>query len=68
MDVGEQHGAVQPGVGDLVAVGAWDSGDQAVGAQPAEVVADLSGGELAGLGAEQAGEQAAQVAVVEPIG
>ena len=35
VEVGEQHGVVQAGVGDLVAVGAGDAGDQAVGAEPA---------------------------------
>jgi hypothetical protein len=57
--VGEQHGVVASGVGDSVAVGAGEPGDQAVGAQPPEVVTDLTGGDLAGLGAEQVGELAA---------
>jgi hypothetical protein len=30
VDVGEQHGVVQAGVSDVVAVGAGDAGDQPV--------------------------------------
>jgi hypothetical protein len=36
MDVGEQHRVVGPGVGEPVAVGAGDAGDEPVGAQPAQ--------------------------------
>ena len=35
VDVGEQHGVVQSGVADAVAVGFGDAGDQPVGAEPA---------------------------------
>jgi len=35
LNVGEQHGVVQPGVGDAVAVRAGDAVDQPVAAQPA---------------------------------
>jgi hypothetical protein len=35
VEVGEQHRVVEAGVGDLVAVGAGDAGDQAVCAEPA---------------------------------
>jgi hypothetical protein len=59
VDVGEQHGVVHPGVGDAVAVAAGDAGDQAVGAEPAQVVADPAGGDLVGCAAEQFGEQVA---------
>jgi hypothetical protein len=56
---------VQSGVDDPVAVGARDAGDQAVGAEAAQVIAHLPGGDL-GL-AEQVSEQAAQVAVAESV-
>jgi hypothetical protein len=54
---------VQAGVGDLVAVGAADAGDQAVDAESAEVVADLAGGDLLGGASEQRCEVVAQVVV-----
>ena len=50
--MGDQHGVVQSGVADPVAVGSGDAGDQAVGTQPAQVVAGLSGGDLVGAFAE----------------
>src|SRR5512133_949164 len=56
VEVGEQRGVVRSGVGDSVAVAARDAGDQAVRAQPPQVVADLPG------------EQAAQVPVEETVG
>jgi hypothetical protein len=56
---------IGPGGGEPVAVRARDPGDQPVGAHPAKVVADLSGADLAWGGAEQPGEQFAQVAVAE---
>jgi hypothetical protein len=39
-----------------------------VGAEPAQVVADLASADLVGVFAEQAGEQAAEVTVEESVG
>jgi hypothetical protein len=49
-------------------VGFGDAGDQAVGAEPAQVVADLASADLVGVFAEQAGEQATEVTVEESVG
>lgn len=49
VQVGDQHGVVQPGVADPVAVGLGDACDQAVGTQPAQVVADLAGADVVGV-------------------
>ena len=68
MDAGEEHGAAQAGGGDLVAVGAGDALDQAVLAEPAQVVGGLAGGDRAGRPAEVFGEKLPQVAVEEPAG
>jgi hypothetical protein len=64
--VGDQCGVRAAGVGESVAVSAGDAGDQAVGAQAPQVVADLAGGDLAGGLAEQPGERPTQLAVAEP--
>ena len=45
MDGGEEHRGVQAVVGDRVAVGVRDAGDEAAGAEPAQVVGDLPGGD-----------------------
>jgi len=55
--VAEQHGVVQPGLGEPVAVTAWDVGDQAVDTEPSQVVAHQPGGDR--VCAEKVGEQAA---------
>src|SRR3954463_7968607 len=67
MDAGEEQGVVQPGVGDLVAVAVREPGDQPVGAEPAQVVAHASGGQLCGVDAKQLGDQLAQVTVGESV-
>ena len=59
---------MQAGVGDLVAVGAADPGDQSVDAEAAQVVAGLAGGDLLGGVCEQGCEVVAQVVVGEPGG
>jgi hypothetical protein len=64
---GQEQCVVQAGVGDLVAVAGRDPGDQPVGAQPAQILAHPSGGQLVGVAAEQLGNQRAQVAVGEPV-
>jgi len=64
--VGDQHGVVQAGVGEVVAVAAGGSGDQAVGAEPPQVIAHLPGGDVVFV--EQLGEQGVQVAVGESVG
>jgi uncharacterized protein (DUF697 family) len=55
-------------VGDLVAVGAGDALDQAVLAEPAQVVGGLAGGDGAGRLAEGLGEQFAEVFAEESAG
>ena len=49
MDAGEEHGGVQAGVGDLVAVAVRDPVDEAAGLESAQVVGGLAGGDRAGL-------------------
>ena len=71
MDAGEEHGVAQAGAGDLVAVGVRDALDEAVLAQPAEVVGGLAGCDESGAvgrAAEVFAEQAAPVLVEEPAG
>ena len=65
--VGEQQRVLQPGVGDGVAAGAGDAFDEAVGAQAAQVVGHLAGGDVFGGRAEQGRDQGAQVTVGEPV-
>ena len=67
MGVGEQQRVAEPGVGDLVAAGAGDTGDEPVGAESAQVVGHLPGGDVLGRGAEQGRDQCAQLAVGEPV-
>ncbi len=68
MDAGEEHGVAQAGGGDLVAVGVRDAFDQAVQAQPAEVVGGAPGRPGVAVDAEQLREVGAQVLVEEPAG
>ena len=53
MGVGEQQRVVQAGVGDLVAAGVRDAGDEAVFAEAAQVVSHFPGGDVLGIGAEE---------------
>ena len=66
--VGEQQGFVESGVGDLVAAGFRDAGDEAVFAEAAQVVGHLPGGDVLGRLAEEGRDQGAQLAVGEPAG
>lgn len=66
VDVGDQFGVGRSGVGDPVAVAAGGPRDEAVGAESAQVVADLPGRWPGGGEAEQLGEPPAQVGVAEP--
>ena len=59
VDAGEEHGVVQAGVGDPVAVGVGDAFDQAVQAQSAQVVGGAAGGPGGRVGAEEKREVAA---------
>lgn len=68
MQPGEEQGVAEPGVGDLVAVGAGDPLDEAVGAQPPEVVGELPAGHVLIAAAEERREVGAQVAVGESVG
>jgi hypothetical protein len=63
--VGDQHGVVKSGVADSVAVGFGDAGDEAVGTEPAQVVADLAGADLVGVFAEQSAEVAVKESVAD---
>jgi hypothetical protein len=47
--VSEQHGLVEPGVGDVVAAGSGDAADEAVVAEAAQVVGHLPGGDVLGV-------------------
>ena len=53
--VGEEQGVVQSGVGDLVAAGVRDAGDEVVFAEAAQVVSHLPGGDVLGGLAEELG-------------
>lgn len=46
--VGEQQCVLQPGVGDGVAAGVGNAFDEPVGAQAAQVVGHVSGGDVLG--------------------
>jgi hypothetical protein len=50
-NMGSEHGVVEPGVGNSVAVAVRDPCDQAVRAEPAQVVADLASADLVGVSA-----------------
>ena len=56
VDAAEQQRGLETRAGDVIATGAWGSLDQAVEAQPPEIVAHASLGELAGREAQQGGE------------
>jgi hypothetical protein len=55
--VGEQHGVIAAGVGEPLAVGSGDAGEQLVGAGRSRSARGL---------AEQPGQQLAQLTVAEP--
>ena len=57
--VREEHRVGQAGVGDLVAVGVRESGDQAVFAEPVQVVGGLAGDDAGGWSGQVVGEQGA---------
>jgi hypothetical protein len=63
---GEEHGGMQAGAGDAVAVGARDAFDELVAAEPAQVVGHLPGAD--GRQAAQFSGEVAQVAVGEAAG
>ena len=67
VDAGEEAGGAQPGVGDLVAEGVRDAFDEAVQAQPPQVVGDLPAGHEPGSLPEQGRQVAAQVGVGEAV-
>ena len=58
----------EPDAGDLVAVGVRDALDEAVHAQPPQVVAHLPAGDGLGRLAEELRDEGAQVAVGETVG
>jgi hypothetical protein len=68
VSVGEEQGVLQPGVGDLVATAVGNPMDEAVRAQPPQVVGHLSGGDVFGRRAEEGREESAQGTVGEPVG
>jgi hypothetical protein len=68
MHAGEEVGGVQAAVGDGVAVGVGDAGDQAPGFESAQVVGGLAGGDCPRWLSAQLGGECAQVAVGEPVG
>ena len=67
LDAGEELRGIQAVVGDPVAVGALDSGDQVPGFESAQVVGDLPGRDLAGVQSAQLGGVCAQVFVGEAV-
>lgn len=56
MGAGEEERGAESGVGDVVAVRAGNTFDEAMEAEPAEVVAHLALAELVGVQAEERGE------------
>src|SRR6201984_1862329 len=67
LDTGEELRGVQAVVGDEVAVGALDAGDQIAGFQSAQVVGHLAGGDGAGVKSANLGGVGAQVFVGEAV-
>ena len=67
LDTGEELRGIQAVVGDPVAVGAVDAGDQVSGFQSAQVVGDLPGRDPAGFESAQLGGVGAQVFVGEAV-
>jgi hypothetical protein len=68
VQAGEEQGVAEPGFGGLVAVGAGDPFDEAVDAQPSEVVGDLPAGHVLIVRAVLRREVGAEVAVGEAVG
>jgi hypothetical protein len=66
--VGDEHGVMQPGVGESVAMSVRHASDHPVGAQPTQVVADLARTDLIRVLPEQTSEQATQIPVAESVG
>jgi hypothetical protein len=46
VQAGEEQGVAEPGLGDLVAVGAGDALDEAMDAEPAQVIGELPAGHV----------------------
>ena len=67
MQSGQEHGGVQAVVGDLVAVGVGDPGDEAMGAEASQVAGHLPGASQLRWQAAELGGDGAQVAVGEPV-
>src|SRR5579863_1156843 len=68
VSAGEQQRVVQAGVGDLVAAGVRDAGDEAVFTEAAQVVRHFPGGDVLGGFAEEGRDEGAQLAVGEAAG
>ena len=67
MQSGQEHGGVQAVVGDLVAVGVGDPGDEAMGAEASQVAGHLPGASRLRWQAAELGGDGAQVPVGEPV-
>ena len=67
-EAGQEQCLADAGEGDLVAEGARDAFDEAVDAEPPQVVADLPAGHGLGSEPQQGREAGAQVAVGETVG
>jgi hypothetical protein len=67
VEAGEIPGRAHPGVGDPVAEGSGNALDEAVQAQPSQVVSDLPAGHEVGGLPEQGRQVAAQVGVGEAV-
>ena len=65
---GEEQGLAEAGWGDLVAEAVRDALDEAVDAEPPQVVGDLPAGHGLGVKPQQGREVVAQVAVGETVG
>ncbi len=68
VEPGQEHRLGEPGAGDLVAVGVRDALDEAVHAQPPQVIAHLPAGDGLGGLAGELRDEGAQVAVSETTG
>jgi hypothetical protein len=66
--VSEEQGVLHSGVGDLVAAGVGDAGDQSVSAQAPQVVGPVPGGDVLGGDTEEGRDEGAQLTVGEPVG
>lgn len=67
LDVGKEFRGIEAVIGDEVAVGAFDPGDEVAGFQAAQVVGDLAGRDGAGIQSAQLGGVGAQVFVGESV-